>query len=241
MVSRRREFGLTGHRGAMGVAPENTLASFRRAVADGATEIELDLRVTADGELVVLHDAEVDRTTDGTGAVAEMTLAQVQRLDAGDGERIPTFADVLAAVETPVQAEIKALEAVDLLVGAVRSDPGLMSRVNPTSFHVEAVQRVIAALPEATVGLISAAASLGVIEQAATLGARRVLLGWNGVDSALVGAAHERGLQIGVWPVNSPDELHRAIELQIDRVTTNYPSLLRECGYRITGGLLQHR
>ena len=65
---------ITGHRGALGSEPENTLRSFRRAVADGCDEIELDLRVTADGELVVLHDATVDRTTNGTGAVAELAF-----------------------------------------------------------------------------------------------------------------------------------------------------------------------
>jgi len=65
---------ITGHRGALGSEPENTLRSFRRAAADGCDEIELDLRVTADGELVVLHDATVDRTTDGTGAVADLSF-----------------------------------------------------------------------------------------------------------------------------------------------------------------------
>src|SRR3954471_3509525 len=82
---------ITGHRGALGSEPENTLRSFRRAVADGCDEIELDLRVSADGELVIMHDATVDRTTSGSGEVAGLTLDKLRSLDAGFGEQIPTW------------------------------------------------------------------------------------------------------------------------------------------------------
>lgn len=83
------------HRGGPAYAPENTLAAFRQAIADGVDWLEFDVQMTSDGELVVIHDTTVDRTTDGTGAVADMTLAQIQALDAGEGERIPTFAEVI--------------------------------------------------------------------------------------------------------------------------------------------------
>ncbi len=94
---------LVGHRGACAVAPENTLASFAQAVADGADIVEMDVRLTADEQVVVMHDATVDRTTDGRGRVSAMTLAELTRLDAGSwfdarfaGERVPALADVLA-------------------------------------------------------------------------------------------------------------------------------------------------
>ncbi len=94
---------LIGHRGAKAVAPENTLASFRRAWEDGADVVEMDVRLTADGAVVVIHDETVDRTTDGHGVVAEMTLAELRRLDAGRwfspayaGERIPTLDEIIA-------------------------------------------------------------------------------------------------------------------------------------------------
>jgi glycerophosphoryl diester phosphodiesterase len=82
---------ITGHRGALGTEPENTLRSFRRAIADECDEIELDLRVTADDQLVVLHDATVDRTTSGSGEVAELVLDELRSLDAGLGEVVPTW------------------------------------------------------------------------------------------------------------------------------------------------------
>ena len=94
---------LVGHRGALDVAPENTLASFQRALDDGVDVIEMDIRLSADGHIVVMHDGTVDRTTNGTGVVSEMSLGELKRLDAGSwfdaryaGERIPTLAEVLS-------------------------------------------------------------------------------------------------------------------------------------------------
>lgn len=122
-----------GHRGAAGAAPENTLPALRHAVQAGADAVEFDLRATRDGRLVLLHDGTVDRTTDGSGPVGEMTLAEVRKLDAGhaftpdrgrsfpfrgEGVRIPTLEDALeAAGELPVVAEAKSAAAGRLLAG----------------------------------------------------------------------------------------------------------------------------
>jgi glycerophosphoryl diester phosphodiesterase len=98
------------HKGKSGHLPENTLAAFRRAIEIGADWLELDVHMTKDGELVVIHDETVDRTTNGTGWVKDLTLDQIRSLDAGQGERIPTFAEVLAlakAAEVRLLPEIK--------------------------------------------------------------------------------------------------------------------------------------
>ncbi|MYW19740.1 glycerophosphodiester phosphodiesterase, partial [Streptomyces sp. SID2955] len=100
-----------GHRGVMGVEPENTLRSFAAAQRAGLDLIELDLHLSKDGALVVMHDADVDRTTDGSGPIAEKTLAELRALDAGRGERVPVFEEVLEAVRAPLQAEIKDVAA----------------------------------------------------------------------------------------------------------------------------------
>lgn len=84
----------------MGVEPENTLRSFVRAEASGMDAIELDLHLSKDGALVVMHDVDVDRTTDGSGPIAARTLAELRELDAGQGERIPVFEEVLDAVSS---------------------------------------------------------------------------------------------------------------------------------------------
>src|SRR5438067_10660640 len=102
------------HRGASGTHPENTMAAFRRAVDVGAGMIELDVQLTRDRHVVVIHDATLDRTTDGRGPVSAVTLAELRRLDGGGwfapgfaGERVPTLAEVLAAVHVPVNVELK--------------------------------------------------------------------------------------------------------------------------------------
>lgn len=105
---------IVAHRGAVNEAPENTIPAYARAVEHGADYIEVDVRPTADGTLVVMHDARVDRTTNGSGAVAEMTLAQIRTLDAGArwlprfaGTRVPTFAEVLAfARERSIRVDV---------------------------------------------------------------------------------------------------------------------------------------
>lgn len=128
---------LIGHRGAAGLAPENTLASFREAVERWAVDmIELDVRASADGRCVVIHDATVDRTTNGTGPVAGMTLEELQSLDAGyrftdvdgghpfrgRGLRVPTFDEVLTAFpDLPFVAEIKAGPAQAPLLETIRA------------------------------------------------------------------------------------------------------------------------
>jgi glycerophosphoryl diester phosphodiesterase len=99
------------HRGRSGPVPENTMAAFRNAVDLGADRLELDVQMTKDGELVVIHDETVDRTTNGTGRVADLTLAEIRALDAGQGERVPTFKEVLqfaGEAGVPIMPEAKA-------------------------------------------------------------------------------------------------------------------------------------
>src|SRR5205823_15082801 len=100
---------VTGHRGAAGLEPENTLRSFRRACDLGVDRIETDVRLTRDDRLICVHDAAVDRTTNGVGPVAEMSFDQLRWLDAGDGERIPTLEEALATVRgrAVLQIELK--------------------------------------------------------------------------------------------------------------------------------------
>ena len=145
---------ITGHRGALGTEPENTLRSFRRAVADGCDEIELDLRVTADGELVIMHDATVDRTTSGSGEVAALSYDEVRSLDAGLGEVVPTWAETVAEVDIRFQAEIKAADAIPLLAQSLKSDPALAERTLVTSFHPEILLAARQAFPEVSTGRI---------------------------------------------------------------------------------------
>jgi glycerophosphoryl diester phosphodiesterase len=220
---------VTGHRGAMGSEPENTLRSFRRAVREGCDEIELDLRVTADGRLVVMHDATVDRTTDGSGAVAELTFDEIRELDAGLGEQVPTWAEAVAAVDVRIQAEVKAVAAVPLLVESLRAEPDLARRTLVTSFHAEILLEVRRALPGVETGLILGRppALSEIISRAAAAEAGTALCGIAGLTVDGVAELHERGLDVTAWPVPDAQVLATAVELAVDGLTTDHPDRLR--------------
>jgi glycerophosphoryl diester phosphodiesterase len=220
---------VTGHRGAMGSEPENTLRSFRRAVREGCDEVELDLRVTADGRLVVLHDATVDRTTDGSGAVADLTFDEVRALDAGLGEQVPTWAEAVAAVDIRFQAEVKAAAAVPLLVESLRADPDLADRTLVTSGNAEILLVVRRELPEAATGLIlgrpPATAETVALTTAAAAGTALCGIGGLTVDGVV--ELHERGLDVTAWPVPDDQILAAALDLAVDGVTTDHPDRIR--------------
>ena len=188
-----------GHRGAAGLEPENTLRSFRRAAAEGADAIELDLRLTRDGRLVVLHDATVYRTTGGSGPVADMTLDEVRRLDAGRGEKVPTFEEVLEGVGLPIYAELKVVEAAVPLAALIRAR-GLAGRVTPISFHPETLSRTRATLPELPVGLILSGSPPDPVG-AKSLGATLVSLEAAYLDAASVLRFKQAGLRVTFRPL----------------------------------------
>ncbi|MFI5729969.1 glycerophosphodiester phosphodiesterase [Kribbella sp. NPDC051587] len=217
---------ITGHRGSLGTEPENTLRSFRRAVADGCHEIELDLRVSADGELVIIHDATVDRTTDGSGEVASLTLAELRSLDAGRGEVIPTWAETIAAIDVRFQAEVKAQAAVPVLAESLRADPSLAARTLVTSFHPEILLAVRRVFPEATTGRIFGRTTPDVLALTREAEATWALCGITGLTSAFVAELQAAGLSVTAWPVPDPTTLDQAVALGVDGVTTDNPHLL---------------
>lgn len=219
---------ITGHRGALGTEPENTLRSFRRAVADGCDEIELDLRVSADGELVIMHDATVDRTTSGSGEVAALTVAELRSLDAGLGEQVPTWAETVAAIDVRFQAEVKAEAAVPLLAQSLKSDPALAARTLVTSFHPEILLAVREAFPDVTTGHIFGRTpdTAEVITRTRAAGATWALCGIAGLTPQTVTDLHTAGLSVTAWPVPDATTLAEATALAVDGITTDNPHLL---------------
>jgi len=213
----------------MGSEPENTLRSFRRAVRDGCDEIELDLRATADDRLVVLHDASVDRTTNGSGAVAELTLDELRALDAGHGERIPTWAETVAEVDVRFQAEVKAARAVTLLVDSLQADPALAERTLVTSSSAEILLAIRSAMPSAATGLIfgRTPAVEDVIALTRAADAGTALCGIDGLTVEGVAELQEGGLDVTAWPVPDAEVFARAAGLEVDGITTDHPERLQ--------------
>ncbi|UGY94696.1 glycerophosphodiester phosphodiesterase [Streptomyces gobiensis] len=213
-----------GHRGVMGVEPENTLRSFRRAELEGMDAIELDLHLSKDGELVVMHDAEVDRTTDGTGLISDRTLAELRELDAGQGERIPVFEEVVDAVTAPIQAEIKDRAAARALAEVIKRRD-LHQRVTVISFHDEVLRQTRQLLPKMPLVLVTGTSTPTAPERAQALGAYMVSCELCQLDSDTVERCHAAGIQVISWTVNSAADLARARELGLDGVITDMPAI----------------
>ncbi|WP_405764696.1 glycerophosphodiester phosphodiesterase [Streptomyces sp. NBC_01538] len=213
-----------GHRGIMGVEPENTLRSFVAAEQAGLDMIELDLRLSKDGDLVVMHDATLDRTTTGTGPVAEMTLAELRALDAGRGERVPVFEEVLDAVATPLQAEIKDTAAARALAEVIERRE-LAGRVEVSSFHEDAIAEVTRLVPEVSTALIAARYGTDVVHRATRSGASTVCLDIRRLTLEIVERARKADLRIIGWVVNTQDQLRLVRALQLDGATTDYPQI----------------
>ncbi|MGW7258384.1 glycerophosphodiester phosphodiesterase [Streptomyces sp. NPDC054834] len=215
-----------GHRGIMGVEPENTLRSFVAAQQAGLDLIELDLHLSKDGALVVMHDTDVDRTTDGNGAIAEKTLAELRTLDAGHGERVPVFEEVLDAVKAPLQAEIKDTAAARALAEVMR-ERDLVSRVEVSSFHDEAIAEIARLVPGVRTALIASRYGTDVVDRAVAAGASTVCLNIRRLTLEIVEHARKADLRIIGWVVNTQDHLRIVRALGLDGATTDYPEIKR--------------
>lgn len=227
---------LVGHRGASGEYPENTLLAFDKALEQGADALEFDVRLTAEGAPVVIHDSTVDRTTDGSGDVRALTLAELHALDAGSGERVPTLAQVLERYpDTPFIVEIKevaaarpAAEVLTRHAAARRVVVGsfLQSALRPfggPAFHRSASRRETALFWAASrVG--RAPAGTGFQAFAAPERHRRMTV----VDRRFVTAARRRGKPVHVWTVDQLEDARRLRSLGVAGIITNYPERMRE-------------
>ncbi|MFJ6525485.1 glycerophosphodiester phosphodiesterase [Streptomyces longwoodensis] len=215
-----------GHRGLMGVEPENTLRSFVAAEQAGLDVIELDLHLSKDGALVVMHDADVDRTTDGTGPLAEQTLAELRALDAGRGERVPVFEEVLDAVRSPLQAEIKDVQAARALAEVLHAR-ALVDRVEVSSFHDEAIAEIARLVPGVRTALIGSRYGTDVVDRAVAAGAATVCLNIRRLTLEIVELARAKDLRIIGWVVNTQDQLRLVRALGLDGATTDLPEIKR--------------
>lgn len=215
------------------------MASFRLALEQGADILELDVQVTSDGHLVVMHDFTVDRTTDGKGLVKDLSLTEVRALDAGawkssafSGERVPTLDEVLewVAGKVPVAIEIKSgpihysgvEELVVRAVGARRMDDYCVA----ISFDHHVVRRLKVSAPGLATGVLFAGAPIQPSGLASAAGANVLLPHWADLTPAMVRDAHEHGLAIATWAVDGEREMGWVASLGLDAVATNYPARL---------------
>jgi glycerophosphoryl diester phosphodiesterase len=197
----------------------------------GAPAVETDVRATRDGALVILHDATVDRTTNGRGAVADLTLAEVKSLDAGGwfasrfaGQRIPTLEEFLDRYRAtfPICLEIKALNIEAAVLAAVAAAK-LEFEPTYTSFEFETVQRLCQLAPAARIGYLCEQFDSATIESTRAAAAAQICPKAADLTSELIAEARAAGLGVRAWGVSDDELLARAIDLGVDGLTTNWP------------------
>jgi glycerophosphoryl diester phosphodiesterase len=224
-----------GHKGAAAVAPENTLASFRIALEASVDGLECDVHATADGVPVIIHDATVERTTDGTGAIAEMTLGDVKRRDASfgmaafRGEEIPTLDELLTLVDGKVllALEYKAMAAVEASIPILKRHDAARW-CTAWAFNADVLRELKRLIPDLTrtqnVGRVENWD--GVLRTAAELESVGVSLAHNLADADRVASARERGLRFYAWTANEQADWARLIECGVDGIVTDDPARL---------------
>jgi glycerophosphoryl diester phosphodiesterase len=231
---------VVGHRGALGHAPENTMASFAKGVECGADILELDVHLTADGELAVIHDDDVSRTTNGRGAVRAMTLADLRRLDAGAwfderyrGERVPSLPEVLAWARDRVEllVELKgdpvpAPGIEERVIAAVRAQR-MLDQVMVISFHHPSVRRVKELEPALATGILYAARLVDTVGAARAARADALRPGWAYWTAELVQEVHAAGLVAHAWNANDEQRMEYLVKLGVDSIGSDYPDRLR--------------
>ena len=214
-----------GHRGAMGHAPENTLASVEVAIGLGVDAVEIDVHLV-ESELVVIHDDRLDRTTNGSGPLSSTTFEELRALDAGAGERIPTLDEVLEVVDgrVGINVELKGPGTARPTVKALeRHRDAWRDRVVVSSFDHDMLREVSRAAPELRLGALVRSASRSPVRDATELGAYAVHPPAAIVDTALVADAHAAGLHVFPFTVDEAQEFARLRSLGVDGVFTNYP------------------
>ena len=243
------DFVRIGHRGAAAECPENTLASFARALELGVMMIECDLQLTADGHVVIFHDWTLERTTNGSGVVCELPLAAIRGLDAGSwrdarfaGEPVPTLEETLDHVlpRAMLNLELKsrgsradARALASAAVAAVRARSAF-GQVIFSSFDGVCLEELRAVSSEARIGVLwDAPPFAAAFESATRLGAVALHPRAATVTPELVREAHARGLAVYVWTVNPVDEMVRLVRSGVDGVISDHPGRLGEARERL--------
>lgn len=233
-----KNVSVIAHRGASAYAPENTFAAFDKALALGAHEAELDVHLSRDGQVVVIHDATVDRTTGGAGAVASLTLAQLKGLDAGAwfsaefaGQRIPALGEVLERyrgrlhlhIELKPKSEAVAERVADLVRGH-----GMAESVTVISFHRGLVEHLRESAPEIPAGLLVQRAAEADTRRAVAKGLTAIYARGDSLTVDSVRQLREQGLAVFAWDVQNEAEMWRLVAVGVDGVALDFPDRLVE-------------
>jgi glycerophosphoryl diester phosphodiesterase len=229
-----------GHRGAKAYAPMNTIPAYELAAEQGADGIELDVHLSKDGHLVIVHDFTVDETTDGEGTVTEMTLAELKALDAGSwfgskfiGTRIPTLDEAFETVgqKLYINVEIKSKsshsDGVEEALAACITRHNMQERVIVSSFNPHVVSRFRSVLPDVPLGFISYGTMVASQAMISPEDYEAYHLYFEKIDSTQMNLAKEHNHIVNTWTVNDPARARQLKLLGVNGIITDKPDVIR--------------
>ena len=218
------------HRGASGYAPENTLSAIKKAIEMKADGIEIDIQLTKDGKIVVIHDWKVDRTTTGRGFVYELNFGYIRSLDAGQwytkdfiGEVVPTLEEVLDIARKHSNIEEKMLEVL-------KKYPEKFDNIIVSSFHHDKIKKLQKLEPKLKLALLTDSEFIEIEKYLSTNGLNSYSYHpeINLISKKDIEILHKNGIKVFVWTVNKEEDLDYLVKLGVDGVITNYPDIMKE-------------
>jgi len=233
---------IMAHRGACGYAPENTIPSFKLAIEQGADGVELDIQLTKDGEIVVIHDETIDRTSNGKGWVKDYTFAELRQFNFNkthpeyEHADIPTMREVFELIKPTnmwINIEIKTgiifYPHIEEMILALTKEMGMEDRVYYSSFNHESVMKIKTLNPDAKVGFLYEDGTLEMPDYAIRHGVPALHPAlYNLQYQGFVQECKEKGIILRVWTVNEEEHIRLCTQLGIDAIFTNYPDKARK-------------
>ncbi|OGY64736.1 MAG: hypothetical protein A3I24_02480 [Candidatus Harrisonbacteria bacterium RIFCSPLOWO2_02_FULL_41_13b] len=220
-----------GHRGASGYVLENSLESFKKAIKMGVDEVEFDIRRTKDGKAIVMHDAKLNRTTNGRGVIKKLTLKEIRRFRMENGEIIPTLEEVLLVLKNKIGCTIEVKDyGLEKEIVRLIKKLKVKNWVIVGSFKKTVIKKVKKLMPEARTQLIAdrVFSVRHFIKKSLSLGASIIALDYKKISKKFIDVAHKNNLKVYVWTVNDRKIANKMRRLGVDGMEGNYPDRLNQ-------------
>ena len=241
MTLKKKDIIIIGHKGASAIAPENTLKAFKKAIELKADMVEFDIHKTKDGEIVIIHDSDTLSITGVQGLIKEMTLEEIKKLDAGEGEKIPTLLELIKVAKEKVglQIEIKSSGLLEKLIKLLKGE-NLVNTSIVSCFAFGELVKLKNLEPKIRLGFLLPEDLVRVrqikrkILKAVDNKFYAIHPHFNITDKEIVDFAHDNGLKVNVWTVNDKDDMERLIQLGVDGIITDDISMANELLGRVS-------
>jgi glycerophosphoryl diester phosphodiesterase len=219
---------IMGHRGAAALEPENTLLSIGRAIEIGVDAVEIDVRLSKDKEIVVIHDATVDRTTDNTGPVSSFSVDELKKLDAGKSQRIPTLQEVIDFIGKKINLviELKEEGTVESVYKLIKKN-NIEDNVYVISFWHRLVKTIKEMDSHIKTGVLLAGCPVNTCI-ATQASADALVMNYSFIDATFVQIAHRENCKVFIWNIDKKNLLKPYVDMEVDGIGTNDPRVLCE-------------